>query len=85
MANFSGNLDSYFEESKDLHDRQMQQLRTAKKRAMTSKYIDKMIKNEKTWIVQRMKDLKDSITEYNVKLIDAPKALKYPEIPKQNV
>lgn len=54
MANFSGNLDSYFEESKDLHDRQMQQLRTAKKRAMTSKYIDKMIKNEKTWIVQRM-------------------------------
>jgi hypothetical protein len=49
---------------------------------MTSKYIDKMIKNEKTWIIQRMKDVKDSIIEYKDKLIEAPEALNYPEIPK---
>lgn len=59
IAKFSGNLDCYFEESKDLHERHMQQLKAAKQRAMTSKYIDKMIKNEKKWIIQSMKDVKD--------------------------
>lgn len=61
----------------------MQQLKAAKQRAMTSKYIDKMIKNEKTWIIQRMKDVKHSIIEYTDQLKEAPEALNYPEIPKQ--
>ena len=83
IAKFSGNLDNYIEESKDLHDRQRQQLKAAKQRSMTSKYIDKMIKNEKTWIIQRMQDVKDSITENKDRLIQAREGLKYPEIPKQ--